>query len=152
MPTGASTTFDFIVSKSDGDNSLQLVTSLNVSIVNGLEFIIHSTFAIRYPYPYSDASEKRCKPYSLILPNFLGLKHLSTLMPSKSSRLDFHAAHCLAILSGIRSSQSKFWWHKLWIILQPSSMNGAASASGSYIKFNNGNIPCLVKGLFFMCT
>ena len=84
------------------------------------------------------------------LPSFLGLNHLSTLMSSKSSRLDFHAANRLAILSGICSSHSKFWWHKLWIILLRSSMNGA-SPSGSYIKLSDENIPRLVKGFSFMC-
>ena len=48
-------------------------------------------------------------------------------MYSKSSRLDFHATKCFAMLSGICSYQSKFWWHKLWITLLPSSINGAAS-------------------------
>ena len=83
---------------------------------------------------------------------FLGFKRSCTLMYSKSSRLDFHAAKYLAILSGICSYQSKFWWHKLWVALLPSSMNGAASASGSHIELNDGNIPRLVKGFFFMCT
>ena len=76
----------------------------------------------------------------------MGLKHLSTLKSSKSSRLDFCAAHCLAILSGVCSSQSKFWRHKIGIILLPSSLNGAASPSGSYIELNDDHIPCLVKG------
>ena len=73
-------------------------------------------------------------------------------MSSKSSRLDFHAAYCLTILSGMCSCQFKFWWHKLLIILLPSTMNGVVSPSGSYIELNNDNIPLLVKGFFFMCT
>ena len=97
-------------------------------------------------------AKKWCKMYSLILPSFLGLKHLSVVISSKRSRLDFHGFHCLAILSGICSSQSKLWGHKLWIIFLLSSMNGAASSSGSYIEFSDDNIPRLIKFFSFMYT
>ena len=63
-----------------------------------------------------------------------------------------HAANCLAILYGICSSWSKFWWHDLWTSHLPTSINGAAIPCGSYAEFNDDNILGLVKGFFFMCT
>ena len=89
---------------------------------------------------------KQCKVVTLTISILWCIKKMI------QSFLCCHAANCLAILYGICSSWSKFWWHDLWISHLPTSINGAAIPCGSYVEFNDDNILGLVKGFFFMCT